>query len=103
MDHSFREWGNAYNFFGVLREHSNIPEKEILELSEKFKAGDTDAMLVNLDGKKHYLVYEKSEIQDWVFLGLVKAEIVNASMNVLQHSTMTVSYTHLTLPTKRIV
>ena len=45
-------------------------------------------MLVNLDGKKHYLVYEKSEIQDWVFLGLVKAEIVNASMNVLQHSTM---------------
>ena len=88
VDHSFREWGNAYNFFGVLREHSNIPEKEILELSGKFKAGDTGAMLVNLDGKKHYLVYEKSEIQDWVFLGLVKAEIVNASMNVLQHSTM---------------
>ena len=45
-------------------------------------------MLVNLDGKNYYLVYEKSEIQDWVFLGLVKAEIVNASMNVLQHSTM---------------
>ena len=88
MDHSFKEWGNAYNFFGVLREHSNIPEKEILELSGKFKAGDTDAMLVNLDGKNYYLVYEKSEIQDWVFLGLVKAEIVNASMNVLQHSTM---------------
>ena len=88
VDHSFKEWGNAYNFFGVLREHSNIPEKEILELSEKFKAGDTDAMLVNLDGKSHYLVYEKSEIQDWVFLGLVKAEIVNASMDVLQHSTM---------------
>lgn len=45
-------------------------------------------MLVNLDGKNYYLVYEKSEIQDWVFLGLVKAEIVNASMNVLQRSTM---------------
>ena len=84
MDHSFKEWGNAYNFFGILREHSNIPEKEILELSGKFKAGDTDAMLVNLDGKNYYLVYEKSEIQDWVFLGLVKADIVNASMNVLQ-------------------
>lgn len=88
VDHSFKEWGNAYNFFGILREHSNIPEKEILELSGKFKAGDTDAMLVNLDGKNYYLVYEKSEIQDWVFLGLVKAEIVNASMNVLQRSTM---------------
>ena len=33
-------------------------------------------------------ILEKSEIQDWVFLGLVKAEIVNASMNVLQCSTM---------------
>ena len=88
VDHSFKEWGNAYNFFGILREHSNIPEKEILELSGKFKAGDTDAMLVNLDGKNYYLVYEKSDIQDWVFLGLVQADIVNASMNSLQSSTM---------------
>ena len=40
-------------------------------------------------------------IQDWIFLGLVKADIVNASMNRLQLSTMllasvvAVSYTHL--------
>ena len=45
-------------------------------------------MLVNLDGKDYYLVYEKSEIQDWIFLGLVQADIVNASMNTLQLSTM---------------
>ena len=77
-----------YNFFGVLREHSNMSEKEILALSEKFKAGHTDAMLVNLDGRNYYLVYEKSDIQDWIFLGLVKADIVNASMNSLQLSTM---------------
>ena len=42
-------------------------------------------MLVNLDGKDYYLVYEKSKLQDWIFLGLVKADIVNAKMNVLQH------------------
>ncbi len=46
----------------ILREHSTLSEKEILELSEKFKEGHTDAMLVNLDGKNYYLVYEKSEI-----------------------------------------
>ena len=45
-------------------------------------------MLLNLDEKDYYLVYEKSGIQDWVFLGLVQADIVNASMNTLQLSTM---------------
>ncbi len=45
-------------------------------------------MLLNLDGRNYYLVYEKSDIQDWIFLGLVQADIVNASMNSLQRSTM---------------
>ncbi len=87
VNHSFDAWGNVYNFFGFLREHSDMSEKEINELSEKFKAGRTDAMMVNLDGKNYYLVYEKSDIQDWMFLGLVQADIVNASMNSLQCST----------------
>ena len=88
VDHSSEAWGNVYNFFGVLREHSDMSEKEINELSEKFKARRTDAMLLNLDGRNYYLVYEKSDIQDWMFLGLVQADIVNASMNTLQLSTM---------------
>ena len=88
VNHSSDAWGNVYNFFGVLREHSDMSEKEINELLEKFKAGRTDAMMVNLDGRNYYLVYEKSDIQDWMFLGLVQADIVNASMNSLQSSTM---------------
>ena len=88
VDHSFESWGNVYNFFGVLRENSDMSEKEINKLSEKFKAGRTDAMLVNLDKENYYLVYEKSDIQDWMFLGLVREDIVNASMNSLQRSTM---------------
>ena len=88
VDHSSESWGEVYNFFGILREHSNMSEKEILKLSEEFKEGHTDAMLINLDGKDYYLVYEKSKPQDWIFLGLVQADIVNASMNVLQRSTM---------------
>ena len=81
VDHSSETWGNVYNFFGVLREHSDMSEKELNELFEKFKAGRTDAMLVNLDKENYYLVYEKSDIQDWMFLGLVREDIVNASMN----------------------
>ena len=88
IDHSFESWGTVYNFFGVLREHSNMSEKEILQLSEKFKEGRTDAMLVNLDGSNYYLIYGRSKYQDWIFLGLVQADIVNASMNSLQLRTM---------------
>ena len=65
-----------------------MSEKGINALLEKFKAGRTDAMLLNLDGRNYYLVYEKSDIQDWMFLGLVQADIVNASMNRLQRSTI---------------
>ena len=58
-----------------------MSEEEILQLSEKFKEGRTDAMLVNLDGSNYYLIYGRSKYQDWIFLGLVQADIVNASMN----------------------
>ena len=88
VDHSSASWGNVYNFFGFLREHSDMSEKEVNELLDKFKAGRTGAMLLNLDGRSYYLVYEKSDIQDWMFLGLVQADIVNDSMNSLQRSTI---------------
>ena len=88
IDHSFESWGNAYNFFGILRAHSNLSEDEILALSARFKAGQPGALIANLDGKNYYLVYEKSDIQDWIFLGLVQADIVNAGMNALQLSTI---------------
>ena len=51
-----------------------MSEKEIDELSEKFKEGHADVMMVNQDGRNYYLVYEKSDVQDWVFLGLVQAD-----------------------------
>ena len=88
VDHSSGSWGNVYNFFGVLSEHSDMTEKETLALLENFKSGQADAMLVNLDGKNYYLVYEKSDVQDWIFLGLVNEDIVNAGMNSLQLSTL---------------
>ena len=88
IDHSFESWGNAYNFLGILRAHSNLSEDEILALSARFKTGQPGALMVNLDGKNYYLVYEKSDIQDWIFLGLVQADIVNAGMNALQLNTI---------------
>ena len=57
-----------------------------MAFSEELKQGHTGAMLVNLEGRNYYLIYEKVNIQDWELLGIVPADIVNASMNELQFS-----------------
>ena len=88
IDHSSEELESVYNFFGVLRERSNLSEKEILAFSKKLEQEQSGSMLIKLDGTKYYLIYEKSEIQDWSLLELVPVNIVNASMNILQFTTM---------------
>ena len=88
IDHAPESWETAYNFIAVLRDHSGLSEDEIMTFSEELKQGHTGAMLVNLEGRNYYLIYEKVNIQDWALLGIVPADIVNASMNELQRSTL---------------
>ena len=88
IDHAPESWKTAYNFLAVLRDHSGLSEDEIMAFSEELKQGHTGAMLVNLEGRNYYLIYEKVNIQDWELLGIVPADIVNASMNELQFSTL---------------
>ena len=88
IDHAPESWKTAYNFIAVLRDHSGLSEDEIMAFSEELKQGRTGAMLVNLEGRNYYLIYEKVNIQDWELLGIVPADIVNASMNELQFSTL---------------
>ena len=88
IDHAPESWKTAYNFIAVLRDHSGLSEDEIMAFSEELKQGHTGAMLVNLEGRNYYLIYEKVNIQDWALLGIVPTDIVNASMNELQFSTL---------------
>ena len=88
IDHAPESWETAYNFIAVLRDHSGLSEDEIMTFSEELKQGHTGAMLVNLEGRNYYLIYEKVNIQDWALLGIVPSDIVNASMNELQLSTL---------------
>ena len=90
IDHAPESWKTAYNFIAVLRDHSGLSEDEIMTFSEELKQGHTGAMLVNLEGRNYYLIYEKVNIQDWALLGIVPADIVNASMNELQLSTLVI-------------
>ena len=90
IDNSSDSLGKVYNFFAVLREHSNISESEISKISNELKQGNTGSLSIKLDGVKYYLVYENTGIQDWAMMGFVPAHIVNASMNQLQLSTIVI-------------
>ena len=72
IDHAPESWKTAYNFIAVLRDHSGLSEDEIMAFSEELKQGHTGAMLVNLEGRNYYLIYEKVNIQDWELLGIVQ-------------------------------
>ena len=78
----------VYNFLAILREYSDLTEKEIKSLTNDFQEGNTGAALLRLGEKRYYLTYEATGIQDWILLGIVPSDIVNASMNQLQFSTM---------------
>ena len=90
IDHSVNSEETIYNFLAFLREHSKLSEENILSVTKDFQEGHAGAMLVNLVGTKYYLTYEATGIQDWTMVGMVPVDIVNASMNNLQFSTMVI-------------
>lgn len=74
---------SIYNLLAILRSYSDFTEAEIQELTDDFTQGITGNREVTLDGTRYYMVYESTGIQDWVLLGLVPIDVVNAGMNQL--------------------
>ena len=74
---------SIYNLLAILRTYSDFTEAEIQELTDDFAQGITGNREVMLDGTRYYMVYESTGIQDWILLGLVPVDVVNAGMNQL--------------------
>ena len=98
-DHLVRAWNRTYNFPTLITNCSNnygpfqFPEKLIPHM-----------ILSAIAGKNLPVYGDGKQIRDWLYVN----DHVRALMNVLENGTIgetynTVSYTHLTLPTKRIV
>ena len=87
IDHAVHRQQEIYNFLATLRTHSDLSNDAVADLQEAFRQGQTGAMLVRLGGIRYYLIYEPAGIQSWTMLGIVPADVVNASMNSLQLST----------------
>ena len=79
---------SIYNFIAILQEYSDLTEAQIQELTDDFAQGITGNREVTLDGTSFYMVYESTGIQNWILVGLVPRDTVNAAMNQLWQRTM---------------
>ena len=88
IDNSVNRKETVYNFIAMLREHSDLSEKQILALSDAFAQGSSGNMRVTLGGISYYLVYEGTAVQNWTMLGLVPVRVVNAGLDKLWFHTI---------------
>ncbi len=79
---------SIYNFIAILQEYSDLTEAQIQELTDDFAQGITGNREVTLDGTRYYMVYESTGIQNWILVGLVPRDTVNAAMDQLWQRTM---------------
>ena len=83
IDNSVNRKETIYNFIAMLRDHSDLNEEQILDLSNAFAQGRSGNMKVKLGDTSYYLVYEGTAVQSWTMVGLVPVSIVNASLDKL--------------------
>ena len=83
IDNSVNRKETIYNFIAMLRDHSDLTEEQILDLSNAFAQGRSGNMKVKLGDTSYYLVYEGTAVQSWTMLGLVPVSVVNASLDKL--------------------
>ena len=88
IDNSVNRKERVYNFIAMLREHSDLSEKQVLALSDAFAQGSSGNMRVTLGGISYYLVYEGAAVQNWTMLGLVPVRVVNAGLDKLWFHTI---------------
>lgn len=90
VDNGSEELRNIHNFFALLEKSKNITDDTIADLQKDFLAGNSGQMVFDVNGINYYLVYEPANFQNWIVLGIVPTDVVNASMNKLQSTTIVV-------------
>ncbi|MDD6880950.1 MAG: ATP-binding protein [Firmicutes bacterium] len=78
----------VFNILAMLRKYSTLSDSAIKEIKNDFLEGRSGALEIRLDNEDYYFVYENVEFEDWAVIGIVPADVVNASMNSLQSRTL---------------
>ena len=79
---------SIYNLVSILQDYSDLTGVELQDLANDFAKGAGGNREVTLDGTRYYLVYESTGIQNWILVGIVPVDVVNAGMNQLWLSTV---------------
>ena len=88
VDGSYDQKRKTYNVLAMLREDSDLDEETIDRIIGDFHSGNPGAAMLEADGIRYYLIYESANFEDWMVVGIVPADVVNASMNRLQSTTL---------------
>ena len=90
IDNANGQIREIYNFLGSLRNHSEMTEEQILLLEQDFRTQSSGVTTFRMDECSYYLVYESASFEDWILLGVVPTDVVNANMNAIQRVTLLV-------------
>ncbi|MGN0688592.1 MAG: response regulator [Oscillospiraceae bacterium] len=88
VDNAADKQRDIYNLIATLKDYSDLSSNELDKIIQDFTNGNSGATVTKLGSRSYYLLYESADFEDWMFVGLVPTDIVNASMNDLQSSTL---------------
>ncbi len=88
VDGAYDQKRKTYNVLAMLRDDSDLDEEAVDRILEDFRGGNSGAALFEADGIRYYLIYESVNFEDWIVVGIVPADVVNANMNRLQFTTL---------------
>lgn len=88
LDGAVNKKKDIFNLLAMLNKYSDLSNSQFDELQDDLEQRKSGAMMIEIDRIRYYMIYEPSEFEDWILVGLVPAGVVNSSMNKLQFSTM---------------
>lgn len=88
LDNAVNKKQDIYNYLAMLRKYSDLSDEEIKTFQKELRENKSGAMIVKLGKVSYYMVYETAQFEDWTLVGLIPTNVVNASMNKLQYSSM---------------
>ena len=88
LDNISEVYPDIYNFYAFLQDSVKIKRENVSNVINLIKEGKHGTSVIEINGIEYYMVYEPAGFGDWIVIGIIPADTVNASMNRLQYVTL---------------
>ena len=85
------EGKNPKNFWNMLKENAVFRNTDWETVSRDIEEKRTGTVKYRLEHQEYYLTYMPVAFQDWMLLGNAPGNVVNASMNLIQRTTIAIT------------